>query len=63
MEYIRCPYCGRSDGNDDKVLSRKIIYADYTDCEISIEKQCDICGKIYEVIAKYKFSYEKLGEY
>ena len=45
MEYIRCPHCGRSDGNDDKVLSRKIIYADYTDCEISTEKQCDICGK------------------
>ena len=63
MEYIRCPHCGRSDGNDDKVLSKKIIYADYTDCEISTEKQCDICGKIYEVIAKYKFSHEKLGEY
>ena len=63
MEYIRCPHCGRSDGNDDKVLSRKIIYADYTDCEISTEKQCDICGKIYEVISKYKFSHEKLCEY
>ena len=36
MEYIRCPYCGRSDGNDDKVLIRKIIYEDYTDCDISI---------------------------
>ena len=63
MKYIQCPYCGRSDGNDDKVLRKKVLYANYTDCEISTEKQCDICGKKYEVITKYKFSYEELGNY
>lgn len=56
--YIKCPHCGKSDGNDDIVLSKKIIYADNSDCEISIEKQFDICGKKYEVVAEYKFSYE-----
>ena len=63
MGYVRCPYCGKSDGNDDIVLNKRIIYMDYADCEIAIEKQCDICGKKYEVIAGYKFSYEKLREY
>ncbi len=63
MKYIRRPYCGKSDGNDDIVLSKKIINADNSDCEISIEKQCDICGKKYEVVAEYKFSHERLGEY
>ena len=63
MGYVRCPHCGKSDGNDDIVLNKQIIYMDYANCEISIEKQCDICGKKYEVIAEYKFSYEKLGEY
>ncbi len=63
MSYIKCPYCNKSDGNDDKILNRRIIYADNTDCEISTEKQCDICGKTYEVISKYKFIYEELGEY
>lgn len=37
MQHVQCPYCGKSDGNDDKVLNRKIICADYTDCEISTE--------------------------
>ena len=63
MGYVRCPYCGKSDGNDDIVLNKRIIYMDHENCEIAIEKQCDICGKKYEVIAEYKFSYEKLGEY
>lgn len=61
--YIRCPHCGKSDGNDDIVLDKKIIYMNYSECEISIEKQCDICGKKYEVLVEYKFSYEHLGEY
>ena len=56
-----CPFCGHSDGNDDKIIKQEVIYANNSDCQISIEKQCDICGKKYEVIAEYKFSYEKLG--
>lgn len=63
ISYIRCPHCGKSDGNDDIVLDKKIIYMNYSECGISIEKQCDICGKKYEVLAEYKFSYEHLGEY
>ncbi len=63
MRYMQCPHCGKSDGNDDVILNRKIVCANYTDCEISTEKQCDICGKTYEVITKYKFSHEELGEY
>lgn len=63
MGYVKCPYCRKSDGNDDVILDKRIIYADYSDCEISIVKQCDICGKKYEVISEYKFSHEKLGEY
>ncbi len=61
MGYIKCPFCGHSDGNDDKIIKQEVIYANNSDCQISIEKECDICGKKYEVIAEYKFSYEKLG--
>lgn len=60
MGYVRCPFCGRSDGNDDKIIKQDIIDINNSDCQISIEKQCDICGKQYEVIAEYKFSYERL---
>lgn len=60
MGYVRCPFCGRSDGNDDKIIKQDIIDINNSDCQISIEKQCDICGKKYEVIAEYKFSYERL---
>lgn len=60
---MKCPHSSKSDGNDDIVLNKKIIYMNYSQCEFSIEKQCDICGKKYEVIFAYKFSHEKLGEY
>lgn len=63
INYVRCPHCGKSDGNDDIILNKEIIYMDTSDCQISVKKQCDICGKIYEVIAEYKFSHEMLGEY
>lgn len=63
ISYIRCPHCRKSDGNDDIILSKEIIYMDTSDCQISVKKQCDICGKTYEVIAEYKFSHEMLGEY
>lgn len=60
MGYVRCPFCGRSDGNDDKIIKQDIIDINNSDCQISIEKQCDICGKKYEVVSEYKFSYERL---
>ena len=60
MAYVRCPFCGRSDGNDDKIIKQDIIDINNSDFQISIEKQCDICGKKYEVVAEYKSSYERL---
>ena len=63
ISYIRCPHCGKSDGNDDIVLNKQIVDMNYSECQISIIKQCDICGKKYEVLAEYKFSHEQLGEY
>ena len=24
MSYIRCPYCNQSDGNDDKIVNKRI---------------------------------------
>lgn len=63
MGYVKCPYCGKSDGNDDVILEKEIIDMNYSECKISMIKQCDICGRKYEVLAEYKFSYEQLGEY
>ena len=53
ISYVRCPHCGNSDGNDDIILSKEIIYMNASDCQISVKKQCNICGKTYEVIAEY----------
>ena len=38
MSYIHCHYCGKSDGNDDIILNKEIIYMNNSDCEISIKK-------------------------
>lgn len=40
MGYIKCPFCRHSDGNDDKILKQEVIYANNSDCQISIEKEC-----------------------
>lgn len=58
IEWARCPYCGKSDGNDDIILNKKIEYNDYSECKIIVEKQCDICGKKYNVEMIYNFLYE-----
>ena len=48
---------------DDAILNKKNTGINYLGFEFFIEKQNDICGKKYEVIAAYKFLYEKLGKY
>lgn len=55
--WIKCD-CGKSDGNDDKILSKEIISLDNTSCKIMITKQCDICGKEYKILRTYNFEYE-----
>ena len=58
--YVRCPDCGLSDGNDDKILSSRVIDKSYNGEEITIleERQCDICQKQYKVKMHYTLKYE-----
>lgn len=60
MSYIKCPYCNHSDGNDDIVIDKKIIDMDNTSCEIIVTKECDICGKHYNVKRIFNLDYEQL---
>ena len=62
MNYPKCPYCGKSDGNDDVVTMYRLDYRDNQECKFIIEKQCDICGKKYRVGMVYKFSHWKYEE-
>ena len=59
--YMRCPNCGLSDGNDDKILSSRVIDKTYNGEEITIleERQCDICQKKYKVKMYYTLKYEE----
>ena len=36
MSYIRCPYCNQSDGNDDKIVNKRIEVLYDTECQIVI---------------------------
>ena len=60
--YIRCPNCGLSDGNDDKIMSSKVIDKSYNGRDLVIleERKCDICQKIYKVEMHYTLKYEEL---
>lgn len=60
--YMRCPHCGFSDGNDDKILSHRMTDKSYNGGELTIleERECDICHKIYEVNMFYMLKYEEL---
>lgn len=60
MSYIKCPYCYKSDGNDDVELEKEVVFMDNTECQIKVRKQCDICGKTYYVLRNFKFTYEQL---
>lgn len=64
--YVKCT-CGKSDGNDDIVISRLLSneFHDFSGQEVVIEETrvCDICRKPYKVQMHYKFQYELLNEW
>lgn len=62
MTYIKCPYCCKSDGNNERVVFRRILYVDNIECVIVEAKECDICGKRDYVEKNYKFDYERLND-
>lgn len=57
MYYPKCPYCGKSDGNDDIIINEELVYKDNQECKFITEKQCDICGKKYRISTMYGFDY------
>ena len=61
MFTAKCPYCHQSDGNDDLIINRRLVYADYSSAEVVETRLCDICNKTYECSKKYKFDYETYG--
>ena len=61
MSYIRCPYCNQSDGNDDKIVNKRIEVFYDTECQIVVTKKCDICQKEYDVLKVFDLRYEELN--
>lgn len=61
MSYIRCPYCNQSDGNDDKIVNKRIEVLYDTECQIVVTKKCDICQKEYDVLKVFDLRYEELS--
>lgn len=61
MSYIRCPYCNQSDGNDDKIVNKRIEVLYDTECQIVVTKKCDICQKGYDVLKVFDLRYEELN--
>lgn len=61
MSYIRCPYCNQSDGNDDKIVNKRIEVLYDTECQIIVTKKCDICQKEYDVLKVFDLRYEELN--
>lgn len=61
MSYIRCPYCNQSDGNDDKIINKRIEVLYDTECQIVVTKKCDICQKEYDVLKVFDLRYEELN--
>ncbi|MCB7108862.1 hypothetical protein [Agathobacter rectalis] len=61
MSYIRCPYCNQSDGNDDKIVNKRIEVLYDTECQIVVTKKCDICQKEYDVLKVFDLRYEELN--
>lgn len=61
--YITCP-CGQSDGNDDIIVSSKIVGQTSNGGDIVIHevRQCDICNKTYTVQMNYVLKFETLCE-
>ena len=57
--YVKCPYCNLSDGNDDKVVGKRIEILYDTECQVVVTKRCDICQKEYKVLKVFDLRYEK----
>ena len=62
--YARCPYCGQSDGNDDKIISSAIVNASYNGRDLTVmeKRRCDICRKVYPVEMHYELKYENIAD-
>lgn len=60
MYYASCPQCGLSNGNDDHIIFTQLISNNYSEAEIIVTKQCNICGKIYKIKKQYNFAYEEI---
>ena len=62
--YAKCPYCGQSDGNDDKIISSAIVNTSYNGRDLIVleQRRCDICRKLYPVEMYYELKYEKIAD-
>lgn len=62
--YLRCPYCGQSDGHDDKIVSSEVVDKSYNGGELVLVegRKCDICQKVYPVEMHYALRYERFAE-
>lgn len=58
---LKCFYCGKSDGNDDIIVNREVVYINETECQINETKQCDICGKKYTIEKHFSLEYERFA--
>lgn len=61
--YLRCPHCGRSDGNDDVVTSSNIVEKSNNGGTLIVEekRRCDICRKQYTVKMHYVLNFEEFN--
>lgn len=56
----KCPHCNKHIINNT-ILDRCIDYINEDICQVSADKQCSICGKIYNVKIVYKLDHEELA--
>lgn len=62
MENVyKCPHCGNNNIVNDTILDRCIDYINEETCQVSADKQCGLCKKIYNVKIIYKFDHEELA--
>lgn len=60
MRYTyKCPYCN-SNNTKAPILDKCIDYISEDICQVSADKQCSICGKIYNVKIVYKLDHEEV---
>lgn len=56
----QCPHCNNNTVNNI-ILDRCIDYINEDICQVSADRQCSICGKIYNVKIVYKLDHEELA--